>query len=407
MRRNIIISITLGLFFAVIGFSCSNSSSESVSASKKLYISSGLCYSGTGFTAPTISTVGQMIARLDLTTRQYEVVHDYADLGIEAADTYANGITDGGDGYLYVAVENATSTGNRRVDKILKAEYGSRSTWFQDSVVLGSTGADVVRGIKRATDQGFLVGETTSIERFDATPTRKEGSGAGVAWGAGLDGACATNNTRLTDFAALPALTGQAYGKYIYSHSAAGQHDIGMVSKNGVLVAGSCITNAAGGAALTEAATADASFSETLSANATPTSIVYVSTGEGTGKLLVAYSSSTVNSAGSLNNALVLYDVTDTNVAGVEGGTITNGQILYNDNSYFFGVSAIAYDASEGVLYAASSNSLATAPVGYNIEKFSIDLTTPGATRMTNDDLSSFERASSFNNCVTGMIVAE
>ena len=121
----------------------------------------------------------------------------------------------------------------------------------------------------------------------------------------------------------------------------------------------------------------------------------------------MAYASSSINTNAALNNALVMYDVTDTFAGGVEGGTIGTGKVLYNDNSYFFGVTSIAYDSNEGTLYAASSNSLGIAPVGYNIEKFSIDLNTPGATRLTNPDLSSFERASSFNNCVTSMIVSD
>jgi len=410
MRRNIIFSIGLGLAFGVIGFSCSRSSDSNTETSKKLYIATGLCYSGTGFTAPTVGTVGQTVSRLDLGSRQYEVIHDYANLSDEDADTYANGITDGGDGYLYAAVENATSTGNRRIDKILKTSFGARTVWQVNTPELG---ASVLRGISRASDLGFLVGSVSAtgatVERYDATPTNKDVA-FNVSWGSNNLGSCANNNTRITDLIALPrAVAGDEIGKFIYAHAAAGQMDIGVISKNGSNLAANCLANAAGGAALTEAATADTSLNETLSATATPTSMVYIpSTTAGQGKLLVAYASSTANgtAAASLNNALVMYDFTENTTAG-ESATLTNGTVLYNNISYFFGVSAMAYDSGSGNIYVASSNSLNPAPVGYNIEKFAIDLTTPGATRVTDSDNSSFEEANSFNNCVTSMFVGD
>lgn len=407
MKRNIVYGLSMGLVFSVIGFSCAKTNDDPVAASKKLYIATGLCYSGTGFTAPTISNVGQILSRMDIETRAYEVVHDYANLADEDADTYANGITDGNDGFIYAAVENSTSVGNRRIDRIAKAAFGTRTVWQVNTTQLS---AGVLRGIARAADQGVLIGATTTIERFDATPTRKEVA-AGVAWGSGNAGACATNNTRLTDLIALPrAVTGDTIGKYIYAHAAAGQMDVGVISKNGSNAALNCLANAPGGATLTEASTADASFNSTLSANATPTALVYIPTGTGTGKVLVAYAASGANglnaAAASLNNALVMYDFTENTAAG-ETATLTNGTVLYNDTSYFFGVSAMAYDRDNRMLYVATSNSLAAAPVGYNIERFSIDLTSPGATRVPDSDNSSFEEANSFNNCVTSMFVSE
>ena len=406
MGRKIVIAMALGIAVVAGTFSCSKNSDEAVATSRKLYISTGLCYSGTGFTAPTIGGVGQIMSRMDLSSRAYEVVHDYANLADEAADTYSNGMVDGGDGYIYVAVENATDIGNRRIDKIQKTAFGTKSVWQVNTLDLSST---VVRGISRASDDGFLVGVTNGVERYDATPTRKEVA-TGVAWGDANAGSCAANNTRITDLVALPEVTGTTLGKFIYAHSNVGEHDIGVISKNGSNSAANCLANAPGGAALTNSGTADASLNATLSATATPTSIIYIPQSAGIGKILVAYASSTQNGVGaaSLNNALVMYDFTEnTTAAGPEAATITNGQVLYNDNSYFNGVSAMAYDSTTGTLYAASSNSLNLAPVGYNIEKFTIDLTTPGATRVVDADNSSFEEANSFNNCVTSMFVGD
>jgi hypothetical protein len=137
--------------------------------------------------------------------------------------------------------------------------------------------------------------------------------------------------------------------------------------------------------------------------------MVYIpnSSGSPTGFLLVAYATNAINStaAGGLNNALVIYDITESSTTAA---TITNGRVLYHDVQYFYGVTSMAYDAETGILYAASMNSLSsTTPTGYNIEKFQLDLTTPGATRLTNSDNSSFQAANSFNNCVTGMFVGQ
>ena len=405
MKKNIVYGLSLGLAFTAIGFSCAKKSDDAASASRKLYIATGLCYSGTGFTAPAVTDVGKILSRLDVDTRQYEVVRDYRNLADEEPDTYPNGITDGGDGYVYVAVENATVTGARRIDKIAKAAFGTQVVWQPNSAALA---ASALRGVARAADNGVLVGNTVGVERFDATPTRKEVD-PGVSWGGGNAGLCANNNTRITDLVALPkAVAGDEIGKFIYAHSAAGQMDIGVISKNGSNLAARCLANAPGGAALVEAATADSSYDSTLSANATPTSIVYIPTGGGTGKLLVAYSSSSTNGvgAGTLNNALVMYDFTENTVAG-ESASLANGTVLYNNTSYFFGVTAMAFDSTNNMLYVASAESLAVAPTGYNIEKFSIDLTTPGATRVTDSDNSSFEESNSFTNCITGMFVAD
>lgn len=407
-KSNIFYGLSLGVIFTVVGFSCAKSSDEAASASRKLYIATGLCYSGSGFTAPTIGSVGQLLSRLDVGARTYEVVRDYANLSDEDDATYANGITDGGDGFIYVAVENATSTGNRRIDKIAKAAFGSKTVWQVNNTDLS---AGVLRGVARAADKGVLVGTTTGVERYDATPTNKDVA-FNVSWGAGNAGLCATNNTRITDLVALPkVLAAHDVGKFIYAHSAAGQMDIGVISKSGSNSAANCLANAPGGATLAEATTADSTLNETLSATATPTSIIFIPTGTGTGKLLVAYASSTVNGAQatptSLNNALVMYDFTEDTTGTPETASLTNGTVLYNNVSYFFGVSAMAYDSTNNTLYVASSNSLNVAPVGYNIEKFTIDLTTPSATRVVDDDNSSFEESTSFNDCVTSMFVAD
>jgi hypothetical protein len=396
------------IFFILFTFSFSSFCHERLKGlypnlSSKLYISTGLCYSGTGFTPPAITDVGKILSRLDIDTRQYEVVRDYRNLADEEPNTYPNGITDGGDGFIYVAVDNPGVSGARRIDKIEKAALGTQIIWQPNSTALA---ANTLRGIARAADNEVLVGNTLGVERFDSKRTRKEVD-LGVAWGGGNAGSCASNNTRITDLVALPkAVASDKLGKFIYAHAALGQMDIGVISKNGSNLAARCLANAPGGAKLVEAKSADSSFDETLSANATPTSLVFIRTGAGKGKLLVAYSSSSKNenTLGALNNALVMYDFKENTTSG-ESASLTYGTVLYNNTSYFFGVTAMAYDSTKRILYVASAESLSTEPTGYNIERFLINLTTPSATRLTDSDNSPFEESNSFTNCVTGMFI--
>lgn len=397
-------SLTALAIFLILS-SCVKPTELPVSAPNRyLYMSTGLCYAGVGFTAPNVNSVGKTLSRLNLSNQNIEVIRDYADLSEENSGTYPSGIVDAGNGYLYASVENATATGSRRIDKIKKEFNGERTTWYQNSSVLAS----VNRGLSVASDGGLLLNRTTVIERFDAIPARKMATVA-LAWGQTHAGSCATNNTIITDLIALPVFDTSGYGKYIYAHATAGQNDIGIISMNGSVAAADCLANQQSiAASLTNAATANLGYNNVLSANASPTAMAYIATpapAVTTGKLLVAYSTNAVNTAAAsgLNSALVMYDITET----TSTATITNGQVLYHDHQYFFGVTAMTYDSVEGILYVAMSNSLATAPVGYNIEKFSIDTTTPGATRIVNDNGSSFQTANSFNNCVTGLFVSE
>lgn len=383
---------------------CSKSKENaSVTIPRKLYISTGICYAGQGFTAPVIGAVGKTLSRLNLTSLNYEMVHDYGDLSLETPGSFASGISDDGKGSLFVSVENATSTGSRRIDKVAKEFYGLFDVFYRDSLVLTSA----VKGVSVAADGGVLISTPTLIERLDSTPTRKKVSST-LAWGESFAGACATNNTSITSIKALPVFAGTSYGKYVYTHDAAGQKDVGIIGMNGAGVAADCLANAPGGATLTNAISANNGFNNVLSASATPTSVAYLATpgGASTGKLFVAYSSSSPNltTAAGLSNALVVYDI---NESSSTAATITNGTVLYHDHQYFFGVSSIAYDSTTNTLYAASSNSFNVAPSGFNIEQFKIDLTVPSATRVTRSNGESFQSANSYNNCVTSMLVAD
>ena len=78
-----------------VSFSCSKSSDPVAAASSYLYMSTGLCYAGNGFTPPLPADVGVILSRLNLGSLNYEIVRDYGDLSDEVAGTFANGIVIG------------------------------------------------------------------------------------------------------------------------------------------------------------------------------------------------------------------------------------------------------------------------------------------------------------------------
>lgn len=406
MGRNKVYGLLGVATAALVITSCQKSSEEeSVAAAKHLYMATGICYAGIGFTAPAVGVVGKTVARFNLSSRNTELIKDYADLSVEVAATWPAGITPDADGNMYVSVEHATA-GNKRIDRLPLEPNSNHEVWYQSAAVLTT----VMKAITVASDGGIIIGRTTTVDRFDPASNRKTVT-ATNAWGQAFGGSCATNNTIITSVLALPAYSSGLFSKFVYSHSTAGQHDIGIIGMNGYTVAGDCLANAPGGATLSNSAGANLGWSAQLSATAAPTAMVYVATpgGTATGKLIVAYSSSTLNTAAAagLSNALVMYDITESSATAA---TITNGVVLYHDHNYLFGVTAMAYDEDTNELYVAVNNSLAVAPVGYNIEKFAIDLTSTsstgtGATRVTHTDGGPFMSSNTFNNCVTGMFV--
>lgn len=145
-----------------------------------------------------------------------------------------------------------------------------------------------------------------------------------------------------------------------------------------------------------------------------PTSMVYIKTpspATTTGKLLVTYApalNTGLNNNTTLNHAVVLWDVTETSSTAV---TINNPIVLYRNYTVVFAPSAIAYDESTNSVYVAVGPNIASANqttnnLGYNIEKFTLDLNTPSLTRVSVDN-KPFIKGNSQTKCITSMALAE
>lgn len=382
-------------------FSCAKKIEEVSSElpTRSLYVASGVCNSGTGITTFTAASASRVIYKTNTLTGNVDsIVYDYNN-GSETALNNPTGIASIDATFMYVATENATTAGARKIEKLNKITK-TKTTYFQDASALTATAGHVLRGIIIDNDSNILISKTIAVERANTSPAR-------VVAGANPyvnnpAAACTSNSTMITSMAVMPPFSGQAQGKIIYAHQAVGQNDIGVISRSGYSVVGDCLDNDAPGAAVLSASLGATAV--TISATAAPTAIVYVPMPAGytvTGKLLVAYASSTVNTGSTINNAIVSYDVTESSDTAV---VVNSPTVLYRDNTVIHGISAMAYDSTTNSLYVATATSTATTVVGYNIEKFIYDYATGGMTRV---GVTPFQASNLYNKCISGMTIGE
>lgn len=332
-----------------------------------LYVAAGACYSGNGNTTFTATTASNVVFKWDLDSGNYHVVADYNNA---AAGTTPVGISEMGSNHIAVLIENGTSTGARRIEKIAKAD-GAASTYYS---YMSNNGNNVFSGILRAfdylaTEGSFLISRSTAVEKVNSTPNRS--LYAGNAWVNAPAGACASTATAITD------ISRTAQGHVIYTHANTAQNKVIITSKDGASAAGGCLAG--------QAAPNAASF---------PTSVVYEPTAN---QVLVSYAG---NTTATDINSIYAYDLTETaSTASLAGATRA-----YQDVNFVYGVSAMAYDKVNKNLYVATANSTATAVAGYNVEKFSYDSTTKALTKVGNPPLIPHFWAT---KCIAGMVYSE
>jgi hypothetical protein len=144
------------------------------------------------------------------------------------------------------------------------------------------------------------------------------------------------------------------------------------------------------------------------------TSMIYISTGTGTGKLITSYSTANnadLNNSTNQNFAIVAWDVNETSTTAA---TITNPMIMYREYDKIFGISAMAYDAQTGYLYAATASqpgvaNQTTNSYGYKIEKFSLDISNTADPKLTLIQANSrpFLERSLATKCISSLLVAD
>lgn len=405
----------LSLFLTTSLFSCSKKEEDTVasliSTNNKLYVSTGICNSGTGLTTYTTTATRTLESYQLETGIHLGTLLDYNFSGTFAAATHPKNILDNGDN-LFVLNENSTSTSERKIIKVPKANPLSYSNYYLNSTVL--SGAMV--GLNTDNEGSLLISKTTAIEKINTTPIRIP-AGANP-WVNAPAGNCATSTTFISSVVSLPAVSGSSAGKIIFTHqgATAAVNRIGIISSTGYFSASDCLAGVQISSVTHTKASNLASGTAAFNTNGTsPTSMVLIpySSGTVTSKLLVSYSNGQTsnNNAGTytLNHGLVMWDV---NEPSSTTASLTNPVIVYDNTSFLYGISAMTYDADSGNLYVATSGepgatNLTTNGYGYNIEKFSLTLSsngTPLLNRVTYNN-QPYIKGGAYTKCISGLAI--
>jgi hypothetical protein len=328
--KNSFLRYALFLSTATVLASCSESKKASTeAASRYLYVSTGLCYSGNNTTF-TATTASNQIYRLDLSTGQRDaVIADYFASPANAGDSPV-AIQSIDSNFLYVLVENATTTTLRRIERVEKKAAGNRSTFSNNTTALSAA----LRSLVLLSNGDVLASKGTAIEYLTAANAR-----VGAPFISASAAPCNTSTTL------IPKTLTLSNGKIVFLHAATGQNRFGIFNTSGGTT---CAVNQAA-----------------PNANAFPTTAIYDSANS---RLIVAYSG---NASTTDLNSIYAYSINETT------GAVTSPQKIYDASLYpatysylLYGISAMALDTTNGHLYIATAINNATTVVNYSIEKF-------------------------------------
>jgi hypothetical protein len=419
-------------FLAALGvltlgaFSCQKKADDVV-APKKLYVASGQCYSGSGITTYTAATgASRVVTTWDADTGASNGV--FTDLNYAtniSTGTVPQKLIDNGDSVLMLT-ENGTTFGDRKVWKVLKsnpnAQYG---VFVNEPNAFASGAANITRSFGVDVDGTVLMSRSVAIEKLTSVGARIV-KGANNPWinPAIATGTCFTAAaTQIQAMQLMSPFSPANQGKVVYIHSGttAATNRIGIVQRTG-LVSGdgtACAgSNPVGGLSTVphqNAPNLPAGGTAFVAPGPSVTSMVYIPTpapATTTAKLITSYSAAlnTQNSNSTvlgLNFAIVMWDITETSDTAA---TVANPVILYKDESIIWGISAMAYNSSDGSLFVAvggaPSNMDQTANVyGYNIEKFALNINTPSLTRVSPNN-QPFITGNTNTKCISDMMLS-
>lgn len=329
------------VFAAAITFTLAGCEEEEQAAAgaapKYLYVASGACYSGNGVTTFTNATSSNLVYRLNLSTGTKErSIADYFASPANPGDSPVAVVSENSSSLL-VLVENTTTVGLRRIERVSKTGAASRTTYSGNITALSAQ----ARAMTLLPDGYLLVSKSTAIEKMkDGSNRLLKGANPWVTLSTPAS-SCTTSATLLSSMARLNN------GGIVFAHAAVGTARIGVIDPLGYAVAGDC-----------------KSAQTSPNASSFPTAMVYDGTNR---KLIVAYAGSTT--AADINT-IYSYDVDETT------SVLSNPQELYDSslfgstyNYLLFGVSSMTLDTTNGYLYVATAVSTATTAANYKIEK--------------------------------------
>ena len=359
--------------------SASTTDAASVTPSRYLYVSSGVCYSGNGNTTFSNTTSSNIVYRINVDTGARDsVIADYNASPSSVGDSPVT-VVDWDSTHVGVLVENSTTASLRRIEVVEKKLNGSRTTFTANTTALSAQ----LRGMVKLSDGSVLVSKGTAIEKITSSNVRLL-KGANPWVNAPTGGTCGTTNTTL-----IPALTAlPTTGKILMTHSAASNARALMISNAGYSTSADCL------AAMTAPG-----------ANGWPVATAYDSVSK---TLFVAYGG---NALTDNLNAIYAYTVDET------ANTITGATEIYDSFEYgttypylLYGISSMYYDESSKSLFVGTAINNSTTVANYAIEKLSFDSTKLAADRthaLSRSGALPFYSYGYDTKCVSSMMIAQ
>lgn len=363
----------------LVTLSCVKANEEEAAATNRyLYVAAGACYSGAGNTTYTNLTSSNLVYRINTSTGAKDItIADYNASPAQVGDSPV-GLADIDSENLYVLVENTTTAGARRIERVAKTSAATRSSFSNNISALSAQ----LRGMHKLTNGDLLVSKSTAIEKITSANVRVlNGANPYVS---APSAPCATSNTLITKTLTMN-------NEFImFLHAATGQNRFGFVRPGGFAIAGDCTVQQAAPVA-----------------TAFPVAAVYDSVNS---KLIVAYAgnATTVNI-----NSIYAYSITETSTTIAIGAA----NKIYDANLYpatyqflLYGISGMTYDPIDSVIYVATAINTSTTVAGYSIEKLSYDPTKIGTANtevLTRVGTTPFFAYGSETQCIADMMIAD
>jgi len=386
---------------------------QSLLTTEKLYVTTGACNSGNGLTTYT-TTATRTLEAYNIYNGQHETtLLDYNSAGTFAGGTHPKKMLDRGD-YIFVLNENSTTTSERKIIKVPKSNPLNYSNYYLNPAVFNGA----MNALNIDSEGSMLISKTTAIEKINTTPIRIP-AGANP-WVNSPGGNCATSNSFISSVLTLPPISGSTTGKIIYAHqgNTAALNRIGIISSSGYYSASDCLTGLQINSITHTKATNVSPGPVAFNINSTsPTSMVLIpySSGTITSKLIVSYSNGQTsnNNAGTynLNHGLVIWDIVEPDTTTA---SLTNPTILYDNTSFLFGVSTMAYNSNDGYLYVATAGepgavNQTTNGYGYNIEKFALNIDQDGHVTLNRVTYNNqpFIKGGAYTKCISDLAIGK
>ena len=376
-KKIVLISFVFVSFTLTISCAKLEEELNSSSSGRYLYVASGSCYSGGGNTTFSNTTSSNLVYRINLDTGLKDItIADYNASPAQAGDTPV-GLANIDSNNMYILLENTSTVGARRIEKVSKSSSGSRSLFSNNTTALSAQ----LRDLQISSTGDLLISKSTALEKISSSNVRiTKGANPYVNAPAAP---CATSTTLMSK---VGTMTNQFI---VFLHAAVGQNRFGFVKPDGYTAGGDC----------TVAQSAP-------NANSFPVASTYDAVNS---KLLVAYAGSATTTD---INSIYAYSITET----TSSTTVGAANKIYDSSLYpatypylLYGISEMILDPATNKLYIATAVNTATTVVNYAIEKFTYDPTRIGVSNtvvLSRSGSTPFYNYASDTKCISDMMIS-